>query len=52
VDQGRIESKPIKGTVARGATPEEDQANANWLLSSAKDRAEKSYDCLIYCAMI
>ncbi|RNF52142.1 aminodeoxychorismate synthase component I [Marinomonas hwangdonensis] len=39
-DQGRVESKPIKGTVARGKTPEEDQANADWLVSSTKDRAE------------
>ncbi|TYL47573.1 aminodeoxychorismate synthase component I [Marinomonas sp. IMCC 4694] len=39
-DQGRVESKPIKGTVARGATPEEDKANADWLLASTKDRAE------------
>ncbi|MCB5161340.1 aminodeoxychorismate synthase component I [Marinomonas algarum] len=39
-DQGRMESKPIKGTIARGKTPEEDQANANQLLNSTKDRAE------------
>lgn len=39
-DQGRVESKPIKGTVARGKTPDEDKANADWLLASEKDRAE------------
>lgn len=39
-DNGRVESKPIKGTVARGKTPEEDKANADWLLASEKDRAE------------
>jgi len=39
-DQGRVESKPIKGTIARGETPQQDQANAETLLSSEKDRAE------------
>lgn len=39
-DQGRVQSKPIKGTIARGNTPEEDQANADWLRQSSKDKAE------------
>lgn len=36
----QVEAKPIKGTVARGRTMAEDQANALALLNSAKDRAE------------
>ncbi|RRJ84867.1 aminodeoxychorismate synthase component I [Aestuariirhabdus litorea] len=36
----RVESKPIKGTAVRGATPEEDRQNARQLLESDKDRAE------------
>lgn len=39
-DRGRVESKPIKGTIARGKTPEEDQANADQLMASTKDKAE------------
>lgn len=39
-DNGRVESKPIKGTRPRGATTEEDQALADELLASQKDRAE------------
>ncbi|SBS26439.1 Aminodeoxychorismate synthase component 1 [Marinomonas aquimarina] len=39
-DNGRVESKPIKGTRPRGATPAEDQAYADELMASQKDRAE------------
>ncbi len=40
VRQRQVESRPIKGTRARGATAAEDQALADALLSSAKDRSE------------
>lgn len=40
VSQGRVETRPIKGTRPRGSTPEDDSAQAEALLSSAKDRAE------------
>jgi len=40
VRNGSAEAKPIKGTIARGTTPSQDQANARALLDSLKDRAE------------
>lgn len=40
LNNGKITTKPMKGTIERGATSEEDAANANWLLHSEKNRAE------------
>lgn len=37
---GRIETRPIKGTRPRGVTPAQDEALAAELMTSAKDRAE------------
>jgi anthranilate synthase component I len=39
-DKGRIITHPIAGTVVRGKTPSEDEALADELRSSIKDRAE------------
>lgn len=38
--RGRAEVRPMKGTVARGPTPEADRAAAEWLRGSEKNRAE------------
>ncbi|OCS85550.1 aminodeoxychorismate synthase component I [Caryophanon latum] len=35
-----LTTKPMKGTVARGLTVEEDEAQAKWLYTSEKNRAE------------
>ena len=40
VDASRAMTQPIKGTIARGKTAEEDKANADWLENSLKNRAE------------
>ena len=40
VRQGQVESRPIKGTRARSASPAQDQALSDDLLASPKDRAE------------
>lgn len=37
---GQVETRPIKGTRKRGATPEQDRALAEELLMSAKDQSE------------
>ena len=36
----RVETRPIKGTIARGATPKQDQKNGQALCCSIKDEAE------------
>jgi para-aminobenzoate synthetase component I len=40
IANGEMETRPIKGTRPRGATPAEDQAQIAELVASAKDRAE------------
>lgn len=38
--EGKITTKPMKGTIGRGNTIKEDQENARWLSQSEKNRAE------------
>jgi para-aminobenzoate synthetase component 1 len=40
VRDGMVEARPMKGTAARGATPEDDDRQRRWLAGSEKDRAE------------
>jgi para-aminobenzoate synthetase/4-amino-4-deoxychorismate lyase len=40
LDGGTLTSKPMKGTVRRGATAEEDERLGRWLGASSKNRAE------------
>ncbi len=40
LDGQRVETRPIKGTIARSADPSEDRRRAEFLLTSEKDRAE------------
>lgn len=40
VEDQHITTSPIKGTIPRGQTPEEDTANQQWLENSPKNRAE------------
>jgi para-aminobenzoate synthetase/4-amino-4-deoxychorismate lyase len=40
VENGMAEARPMKGTAARGASPEEDAALGEWLSSDVKSRAE------------
>ncbi|MBU3665235.1 MAG: anthranilate synthase component I [Chthoniobacterales bacterium] len=40
VDEGQVQIRPIAGTIRRGSTSEEDNANAQKLLADPKERAE------------
>jgi para-aminobenzoate synthetase / 4-amino-4-deoxychorismate lyase len=40
LDNGKITTRPMKGTIKRGTSFEEDAENASWLLQSEKNRAE------------
>ncbi|MBT9506486.1 MAG: chorismate-binding protein [Rhodoferax sp.] len=39
-DAGQLLARPMKGTAARGDSPEQDQKNAQWLANDPKNRAE------------
>ncbi|WP_338066954.1 aminodeoxychorismate synthase component I [Virgibacillus profundi] len=39
---GKITSKPMKGTIGRGINEEEDRTNAQWLYHSEKNRTENA----------
>ncbi|MGJ9460198.1 aminodeoxychorismate synthase component I [Oceanobacillus sp. CF4.6] len=38
--EGKITTKPMKGTIGRGKNQQEDKSNFNWLYQSEKNRAE------------
>ncbi|CZQ86289.1 anthranilate synthase component i signature [Trichococcus palustris] len=40
IRQGKVQTRPIKGTLPRGATEQEDRANSQQLFESEKDRSE------------
>jgi para-aminobenzoate synthetase / 4-amino-4-deoxychorismate lyase len=40
LEHGKITTRPMKGTIKRGASSAEDTANAEWLYQSEKNRAE------------
>jgi len=40
LEAGRLTTRPMKGTAARGVTPEEDETQAAYLRESEKERAE------------
>lgn len=40
LNDGHVETRPIKGTIRRDSDPQIDNQNASWLQASTKDRAE------------
>jgi len=40
INEGKIEARPIKGTIPRGKSPEEDEQNRLQLINSEKDKSE------------